>query len=155
MRHHLPQQLDAFAPLLDPNIDGDPGDVAAWPRQARHNANSRLPKIPTIGIVVVAAPHVDGVVRVDDNDQIRIAAHDVAGQVRIMRGTSLPGILVNQEIFSLDISQTMEFVKKTRSEAFIASIGEFVYRVRGINDGNPVSFFALLRVRAADGGNDQ
>jgi hypothetical protein len=38
MRHHLPLQLDSLVPLLLPNIDGDPGDIAARSRQARDNA---------------------------------------------------------------------------------------------------------------------
>jgi hypothetical protein len=39
MRHDLPQQLEPLAPLLVPNIDGDPGDVAARPRYARDDAD--------------------------------------------------------------------------------------------------------------------
>ena len=35
---HLPQQLGALFPLLLPNIDRDPSNIAVRSRQVRHNA---------------------------------------------------------------------------------------------------------------------
>jgi hypothetical protein len=38
-RYRLLQQLHALCPLILSDIDGNPGDVAAWPCEARDNAS--------------------------------------------------------------------------------------------------------------------
>jgi hypothetical protein len=47
----------------------------------------------------------------------------------------------------------MELAKKRLHKWVIACIDECVHRVRRNSDRNPLNFFALLRARAAQGGN--
>ena len=98
------QQLETLAPLLDPNIDGDPGDIAAWPRHARHDASlDRKSEDADDRNCRRCRLQVENEGSVDGKDQIRIATHDVAGQIRIVRGTPFAVISPNQEILSLDV----------------------------------------------------
>jgi hypothetical protein len=72
-----------------------------------------------------------------------------------MRGTPFARISLNREILSLEIPSAMEFAEKRLYQWFIACIGECVHLARRKSDRNPVNFFALLRTRAAQGGNGQ
>ena len=89
------------------------------------------------------------------HNHIRIAAHDVTGQVQIVCGTTFAGIPLNQDILPLDISQTPEFGEHCANNQGGARLSESGHRVRGMNDGDAVNFSALLRMSGAHRGNGQ
>src|SRR5215467_3467185 len=112
MRHHLPQQLDSLGPLLVPNINGDSGDIAAWPRQARHDAGlDRKGEDADNRNCGCCRLEIEGEVCGSANNHIRFVAHDVLSQIGKMRGTSFAGKSLNQEILPIYISQATEFLE--------------------------------------------
>jgi hypothetical protein len=69
---------------------------------------------------------------------------------------AFPGISLNQEILSLDISEATEFVEKRLRKWVAVPLGQFGPRGRcGLNEGDAVNSFALLCAHTADGGNGQ
>src|SRR5207247_9019408 len=98
-RHHLLQQLNPFAPLLWPDIYRGPRDIAARPRQACYNSTfDRTAKASDDGNCRGRLFEIEDEIIANGNDQIRIAAHRSASQLRIMRSTPLAGISLDQEI---------------------------------------------------------
>src|SRR5215467_12367626 len=90
MRRHLPQQLVSLAPHLVPhNIDRDPGDITARPRQARDNAAlDRTAEDTDDRNCGCCRLEIEVKLCGNANNHIRFAAHDVLSQIRKMRGTS-------------------------------------------------------------------
>ena len=62
------------------------------------------PKIPTIGIVLVAALTIEHKEVADSDNQIWIPTNYLASEVRIMRCTPFAGISLDQEIAPFDIA---------------------------------------------------
>src|SRR5262249_16046200 len=99
LRRHLLQQLNPLGPLLLPDVYCAPGDIAAWPRQAWHDSGlDRKGEDADDRNCGCCRFEIEGEVCGNANDHIRIAAHDVASQVCIVRGSSVAGISLNQKI---------------------------------------------------------
>ena len=106
-RHYLLQQLNPFAPLLWKGTDiyRSPGDIAAGPCQARYDASfDRTGKGSDNWNCSGRRFEIEDEIIANGNDQIRIAAHNSANQLRIMRSTPLAGISLDQEIPPFDIA---------------------------------------------------
>jgi hypothetical protein len=88
--------LDSLVPLLLPNIEGDPGDIAARSRQARDNAElDRIGEEADNRNCGCCRLEVEGEECAHANNHIRFAAHDVLSQIRKMRGMSFAGKSLN------------------------------------------------------------
>src|SRR5215831_6127486 len=139
LRHHLPQQLNTLTPLLFPNIYSGPGDIAARPRQARHNSSlNRKGEGSDDGNCGGRRLEVEDDAIAYCNDHIRIAAHDITSQV--WRGSSFARISLNQKILPLHISHATQFVKNRLPKRLVVRLGNFAYRLGRKNDGNARSF---------------
>jgi hypothetical protein len=62
------------------------------------------PKIPTIGIVLVVAFKIEHKEGTDSDNEVWIPTNYLTSEVRIMRGTPLAGIALDQDIASFDIA---------------------------------------------------
>jgi len=102
--------LDSPLDHIHPDTDRDPGDIATRPRQARYNAGlERSEEASDYRNCRSHRLEIEDEVIANGNNHIRIAAHYIAGQIRIMHGTPFARISLNQDVFRLDVSQTMEF----------------------------------------------
>src|SRR5262249_30407854 len=90
----------------------------------------------------------------DGNNQIRIAARDVAGQFGIALSPPFARIPLNQEILPLDISQATEFFENYASHYGAAAPVREIGRWGGsMSVGDAVNLFALLRMNGAQSGD--
>jgi hypothetical protein len=64
------------------------------------------------------------------------------------------GISLYQDILPLEVSPATEFAKERWRERIAPRLGKPV-GCRGVNEGNPVNFSALLRMSGAHRGNNQ
>src|SRR6516164_1818364 len=126
LRHHLMKQLKPLGPQIPCGFYSGPGDIAAWMGEARCDPGfDRTAEDSNDRNSGGCGFEIEGELISEDNDQIRIAAYDVASQVRIVRGMAFAGISLNQEVLSLDISQATEFIEKRLRKWVAVPLGPF------------------------------
>jgi hypothetical protein len=124
--------LDPLVGLLQANSVRDPDNIAARPRQVRHNAgldpsgkgsddrNGRNRRL-----------QIEDEVIANGNDQIRIAAHHVAGQVRIIGARPSP------EYRSIKIFFPSTYPKRRSSVKIAQMPGAKLVSVSVVRDERP------------------
>jgi hypothetical protein len=138
-----------FAHCSTPTSSANPGDVAAWPRQVRHNTPPDwISEDPDDWYCAGGRLNIERKDAGDCDNQIWIATNYLTREVRIRIWTSFAGISLDQEIAAFDIAKAEQLLEHGRdSGRHLARLIEISNWDRGMSQCDPVDFPSLLCLR--------
>src|SRR5208282_3717887 len=138
-----------------PLFNGDAGDVAARPRQARRESSlDRVATHPTYRHCAVSGARRPRDAIAKRNSHVRVPFDDLASEVVKALGPPLAGIALDGEVLSLDVAQPAQLLEKRPPEGR-SRLTDVSDGTRGDDDRNPVMLRRLLRQRRRDCSREQ